>query len=270
MTNTPPITPRNRSFDFTVPQYWLGEARAVTIFFDNLSILFPEGERFFMQAVRAHEHFVTDDKLRAEVRAFLQQEGAHSREHHRYNQRLATLGYPVAALERGVKWILQGAKKRLPKRWQLSATCALEHFTASLGHILLTHRDSLAKADPAMRGLWLWHAAEEVEHKAVAWDVYQAAGAPYLERVGIMLVTTWIFWAKIAEQQWKMMQTAGIERDPSEWFALVKYLYVSPGPMRQLARLYLDYFRPSFHPWDLDDRALITVAFSNLDAAEAA
>lgn len=59
------ITPRNRTFDFRVPQYWLsGEARAVTIFFDNLSILFPEGERFFMHAVRAHLDRVTDPKLR--------------------------------------------------------------------------------------------------------------------------------------------------------------------------------------------------------------
>ncbi len=252
------ITPRNRTFDFAVPQFWFGGQRAITIFYDNLSILFPEGERFFMQSVRAHQQYLDSDVGRAEVRAFLQQEGAHSREHHRFNERLAALGYPVPALERGVKWILDRAR-RLPKRWQLSATCALEHFTASLGHLLLSDLSVLGAAHPEMAALWQWHAAEEIEHKAVAFDAYRAAGAPYVERAGIMLLTTVIFWAKVIEQQARMMKAAGIAWDLAEWGRLLHFLYVSPGPMRRMVPLYLDYFRPRFHPWDLDDRALINL-----------
>jgi uncharacterized protein len=251
-------TVRNLRFDIdgSVPQYWLGGRRSVTIFLDNLSVFFPAGERFFVRAVRAHQAFVTSDGLTQEVRAFCGQEGVHGREHERYNEMLRS-HYPIEAMEKRVQAILTRVSKRTPDLGQLGVTCALEHFTALLGGMILRDPRLLEGAHPAMLALWRWHAAEENEHKTVAYDVYAAAGGAYPMRVSTMIGATVIFWAKVIEQQARMMHASGILFSLEEWTALGRYLFVDPGGMIPLFRLYFEYFRPDFHPSHIDSTELL-------------
>jgi predicted metal-dependent hydrolase len=257
---SPTLEVRNAKFDdlgSAVPRHWLRGRRSVTTFFDNLSVFFPAGERFFIASVRAHERHVQDPALRAAVRAFTAQEGCHSREHVRYNRMLAEQGYPVAAMEARVERILGRVSRLAPPRWQLAVTCALEHFTALMAHMLLADPRLLDGAHPSMAALWRWHAAEENEHKAVAFDVYRAAGGPWGERAGIMALASVIFWGKVVEQQCRMMSVDGTLLSLDEWSELVRFLFVEPGGMQRLVPLYLDYYRRGFHPWDLDNRDLL-------------
>jgi predicted metal-dependent hydrolase len=240
-----------------VPRHWHGGRRSVTAFFDNLSIFFPVGERFFIASVNAHRAHVQDARLTADIRAFAGQEGCHGREHERYNDLLRAQGFPVGEMEARVVRLLDRVKRVTPKRWQLAATCALEHFTALMAHLLLSNPGLLEGADPRMAALWRWHAAEENEHKAVCFDVYVAAGGTWAERAVVMAVVTAIFWAKVAEHQVRMMAVDGTVFSPREWARLVRFLFVKPGGMLGLARHYLAYFRPDFHPWDLDNRDLL-------------
>lgn len=241
----------------TVPRHWHGGRRSVTTFFDALSTFFPEGERFFIASVRAFDRRVTDDALREAVRGFCAQEGAHRREHDRYNRLLTAQGYPVASMEAGVERLLGRVSRHLPKRWQLAATCALEHFTALMAHMLLEDPRVLEGADATMAALWRWHAAEENEHKSVAFDVYRAAGGTEPERVAIMAAASLIFWAKLIEHQARMMAVDGTAGSLAEWAALGRYLFIDPGPMAKLVPYYLRYYRPGFHPRDIDSNALI-------------
>lgn len=240
-----------------VPRYWHGGRRSVTLFFNNLSIFFPAGERFFIASVKRYKDRIKDEPLREEVAAFCAQEGIHGREHIRYNEMIRDQGYPAEELERRVKRILRVVTAVAPKRHQLAATCALEHFTALLAHFLLQDDRLLKGAHPAMAALWRWHAAEENEHKAVAFDVYRLAGGNYLERVVVMVVASLIFWAKIAEQQVRLMKVDGIVWSAREWRSLGRFLFIEPGGMFSLWRAYLEYYRPGFHPWDLDNRDLL-------------
>ena len=249
---------RNLRFeiDDSVPQYWNGGRRAVSIFLDNLSVFFPAGERFFVRAVRAHQDFVKDDGLMQEVRAFCGQEGVHGREHERYNE-LLQRHYPIQAMEKKVQAILARVTKRSPDLGQLGVTCALEHFTALLGSMLLRDPRLLEGAHPAMLALWRWHAAEENEHKTVAFDVYSAAGGGYPMRVSTMIGATVIFWAKVMEHQARMMHASGILFSLEEWTALGRFLFVEPGGMLPLIRLYFEYYRPNFHPSHIDSNGLL-------------
>jgi predicted metal-dependent hydrolase len=250
---------RNLRFDTdaSVPRYWLGGRRSVTTFFDNLSIFFPVGERFFVTSVRAHERHVTDPALRAAVRAFCGQEGIHGREHDRYNRMLEARGYPAIAMEKRVKRLLRFVARVLPIRQQLAATCALEHFTALMGQMVLANPKILEGADPTMAALWRWHAAEENEHKAVAYDVLLAAGGTYVERVAIMILASVVFWAKVLEHQMRMMKVDGTLFSAREWAALGKFLFVEPAAMSGVVRSYFQYYRPGFHPNDIDGDALL-------------
>ncbi len=258
MSAIPPEV-RNLRFDVeaVVPRHWHGGRASITNFFDNLSVFFPLGERFFIASVRAHEAFiVTDEQLRAEVRAFCGQEGIHGREHDRYNEVLRQCGYPIDDMEAQVKSLLAIAS-RLPPRFQLAITCALEHFTALMAHALLSDSGVLDNANPTMAALWRWHAAEENEHKAVAFDVFLAAGGTWLERIAALVLASLIFWAKVLEHQVRMMAVDGTVFSAREWLSLARFTFTKPGWVPKIAPLYLEYFRPSFHPNDIDATHLL-------------
>lgn len=258
---TPPLRfeVRNVKFDVHehVPKAWLGGRRAVSAYFDNLSIFFPPGERFFVQSVNGYRERISDPKLLAEMRVFAAQEGCHNREHIRYNELSEKNGYPAVAMEGRVTRLLERVSRRVPLRRQLAVTCALEHFTSLLGDQVLTDPRILEGAHPRMAALWRWHSAEENEHKGVAFDVYRAAGGFWLERIAIMLITTLIFWAKVIEQQLRMMWADRTLFSLTEWADLIGYLFITPGTLTRILPRYLDYYRPSFHPWDHDNHHLL-------------
>jgi predicted metal-dependent hydrolase len=251
-------TVRNLRFDLEhLPRHWHGGRKSVTSFFDSLSVFFPAGERFFVASVRAYQNDIKGDALRHEVRTFCAQEGIHSREHENYNDRLKREGYPVAAMEKRVEATLKRLSENAPKELQLAVTCALEHFTALMGHLLLGNPKLMEGADPEMAAMWRWHAAEENEHKCLPYDVYKAIGGRYGVRVAAMIGATAIFWAKVVGHQARMMRADGTLFSADEWGAVLKFLFIEPGGMFQLWGMYLQYFRPSFHPNDVDSAPLL-------------
>src|SRR5690606_17956585 len=179
------IRPRQPEFDLPspMPRHWHSGDAFKTHFFNAMSVLFPDGERFFIDSVRLFREQIEDPLLKEQIRGFIGQEGHHSREHLVYSQRLRELGYDVDRLEHALQRRLGFVKKHLPGKLQLAATCATEHLTAIMADALLTEPNWLDGADPRMARLWRWHALEETEHKAVAFDVYQqACGRKWLRR----------------------------------------------------------------------------------------
>lgn len=260
------ILVRDLTFDLErVPEHWHGSSPSITTFFNNLSIFFPAGERFFIASVRAKARHLTDERLLEDVRRFCAQEGIHCREHLAYNEMLERQGYPVAALEKSVDDLLAFAKARLPGSSRLAITCALEHFTALMGFALLGDRRTLEGADPTMANLWRWHAAEENEHKSVAFDVYLASNGTYRNRAAMMVIASVIFWAKVLQHQVIMSRvnpsssTEGrwTMKSAREWYELFRFLFIEPGGLRPLMRHYLAYYRRDFHPRDVDSAALL-------------
>lgn len=252
------ITVRNLRFPLTdTPKYWLDGQRSVSLLLDHLSIVFPPGESFFMTSVRAFEGRVQDPQLRAEMRGFHAQEALHGREHAHYNERLAKLGYPVKSIDRSARRILWLGSKLFSKRAQLGITAALEHFTALFAQVALGDNSFLRKADPEMDALWRWHAAEENEHSAVAFDVFQAVGGGYALRVLMMALATTFFLLKTSEHQLRMMWADGILFSGSEWRALYRFLFKDPAILVRTYRPYLQYYRRDFHPHQIDASALL-------------
>lgn len=260
MNRTEPFKVRNLTFpvEARAARFWHGGRKSVSTLFDNFSIFFPKGERFFVASVIAHRSHVTDPALLEAVRAFCGQEGCHGREHERYNALLADHGYPVSQMEQRLEGLLTFLTRRAPKRWQLGVTCAMEHFTSLLGDMILTQPKAFEGADPVMASLWRWHALEENEHKAVAYDVYVAAGGTWPERSFVMAMTTIIFWSKVAEHQVRMMKADDTLFSVAEWSQLFAFLFLREGGgLLALLPKYLAYFKPGFHPWDFDNRALL-------------
>ena len=109
----------------------------------------------------------------------------------------------------------------------------------------------------SVRPLWVWHALEESEHKAVAFDVYRTVGGGYLLRVAIMLLTTAIFFAEVAHVHARFLAARRLLWRPWRWLRGISYMWLRPGHLRRLIPGYLDYFRPGFHPDDRDTTRLL-------------
>lgn len=259
------ITPRDRRFgrDRASARHWLNGDPIATAFFNALSITFPRGEAFFIDSVRAFRDGVPE-KLAGEVAAFVRQEVVHSREHLAFNRQVTDHGYDVTRLDADVTMVLDLAYSR-PPIVRLAATMALEHFTAILAHELLRDPRHLDGADPELAALWRWHAIEEIEHKGVAHDIWVHATRdwPRLRRWWVkslmMLIVTRHFLHHRARGMVDLLRQDGIT-GVRAWGGLLRYALLRPGILRCIARPWASYFLPGFHPWQVDDRALIALA----------
>ena len=254
-TRTPRNIPVRRptfAFERVTEKHWMSGDPFMTHMLHALSLTFPEGERFFMDAVRHFSGDIDSPVLRHEVSRFLAQEGMHGRAHVAFNEWIRDLGNDTASIENEVRENLAEARREAKPIEQLGVTCALEHFTAMLAEVLLETDWLRDQIHPDVQGLWVWHAIEETEHKAVAFDVFQAAGGTYATRAVTMLITTYNFLNFITDFQGRLMKAdpalsgSSLRRAKLRgWYKLL----VSPGPLRSILPAYLDYFRPRFHPW---------------------
>lgn len=155
-----------------VARGWLATDPVASDLVDALSLVFPEGERFFIRSVVAFaDAYESDPGLRARVRGFVGQEGRHGHEHDKMNRAIAARGHDVTGYLRFYRRVMYGAvEPATPKHLRLASTAALEHMTATLAEVALT-RPVLDACHPEIARMLRWHAAEEVEHRSVAFDV---------------------------------------------------------------------------------------------------
>jgi uncharacterized protein len=265
---------RRRNIDFgmcsPIPTFWRGGDCHRTRFYDAMSIMFPEGERAFIESVQLHRDRIGDNPaLQREVTEFAAQEALHGREHRRYNERLEAQSAPVAKLERRVAAQQDFARRFLPASVRLAITICLEHFTAMFADQLLRHPRILASAEPTMADIWLWHALEETEHKAVAFDVFTAAlRGPvrrYALRCTVMLFVTPIFSSLLWSVTFALVRHDRRATDVRGWLRLLGEQFLSPGPLTRMVPKWLAWFIPGFRPWMHDNRALIEAFSARFD-----
>jgi len=243
----------------TLPKYFMDGDPVMSHTVAVLSSLFPEGEEFFVRSVRAYRDQVTDPNLRRQVTAFIGQEAVHSREHEEFNQRLRNLGYRTDLVDRLVGFTL-GLSERLPGRARrLATTAALEHYTAVLAGVLLV--DPVARAlfsTDEVRRLFTWHALEETEHKAVAFDVYTLVSGNERLRRAIMNTTTVGFVGMaVGCTALSLLTDPGTWRNPVRVARGLGSLRHSPWVNRRIWRQLRDYNRVGFHPDDHDTTELV-------------
>ena len=223
-----------------------------------LSSVFPDGEDFFVRSVRHYRDRITDPILKKQVSGFIGQEAMHGREHRVFNNRLAELGYPTHRLEKLIKFSLGLRTKYAPAKANLAATAALEHFTATLAEALLTDPEIAAHlGHQGVQNLFLWHALEESEHKAVAFDVYKAVGGGERLRVWTMkgLRIGFVFFTAIQVIVSVLGDRATYQRGVlrRSW----RTFWASPLLSAEMWRQLKDYDRADFHPDDRDTNELV-------------
>ena len=263
----PPIVVRRPAIDLStppapdleaIPRYWWGDDAFRTHFSDALSSTFPFGEAFFVRSVRYYADRVDDPALREAIRGFAGQEGQHSRLHDDHVAMLARQGYGGlltrnAFVDRIMRW-----HNRHCPRLSLAVTAAVEHLTAILARQLLENRDGwVDDMHPTMKDLWQWHALEEMEHKAVAFDVMEAARIPRWMRLYAMVGNTFGLAIETFDRMVYMMWKDGRLFDLGGWARGFRFLFGRGGFLRGVGSDYRAWYRADFHPDDIDDREAI-------------
>ena len=252
--------PRRKVFDIddALAGEWHGGSAFVTAWFNAMSLLFPLGEKFFIDSVVYYIDDIEDPRLREEISAFRAQEASHRIHHQRYNERLCELrGYDLDRFEKPERERMDWAYRELSPRRRLAGTAANEHLTAIMADEMLTNAGILEGADPRIAALWRWHGVEETEHKAVAYDVLTAVGGTTSERRQALLLNTFFFFKDTMRNLCIMLQHEGKLFSLREWARGFHYLFVKPGILRRVFPAWLKFFRKGFHPWQIDNRNLI-------------
>ena len=239
-----------------VSKYWFADNAVLSIAMTVFSIYIPRGEKFFIKSVRYFENDIQDKELRELIRLFIKQEANHYKAHDVFNHGLEKKNIRSLREEKAAEKLFSFMEKWLPKKVQLGITVFDEHITATGAKALLESPELVRSLEPEMRTLWEWHAVEEIEHKSVAFDVYEAMGCGYFHRMFSALVGGIIQGVMILASENRLMKEEGVKRFGPEGKKAVGLLRKFHD-LRKVARDFMMYFKPGFHPWDIDDRALI-------------
>jgi uncharacterized protein len=263
MGQIPPRTVRTRRIDFAypeqdLPQHFMQGDLIMSHILAVLSASFPRGEEFFVTSLRNYRDQIADPELKGQVAGFIGQEAVHGREHRGFNGHLDRLGYPATEIEGVIGRMFDVVERRLSQRTQLAMTAAFEHYTAVIGEALMTTPAAQAQFGvDEVRSLFLWHALEETEHKAVAFDAYQEISGNYLVRASTMLAITLIWGAYLI-----LSIRRSIKADPTspswpQFLRSLRRLLRSPYATSTVLRHLAAYYRPRFHPDERDSSALV-------------
>jgi len=255
------IQPRKMQFAFSriKSRFFYDNNRLLSAFFAALSSTFPPGEAEFIASVRNYRERITDPELAEQIRGFIGQEGHHSHQHKKANEVLRALGMDAVRLEQHLKRDIKRFLRRrhASPKFRLAMTVGMEHLTAIMAEFVLQNPEVLEPLEESVKDLLYWHAVEEIEHKAVAFDVFmnQEGDQKYLRKV--LRLVTLLFTVRIACY---MVALLWWTRKLPRWSDIKgfgKFMYGRKGLISNIRQPYRDYFKPGFHPWDHDNRDLI-------------
>lgn len=255
------IKPRRMEFDMTQlkEKYFFRGNPILSTLMYALSASFPDGERFFIDSVRSYQQDIDDPTLLKQIRGFIGQEAHHSRIHKDFNRRAGELGMAMARVDRHFTRRINMARRRLSPAQQLAVTAALEHVTATLAQWTLENPDAgIGDINHSpLREMLIWHAMEEIEHKAVAFDVYRAAVNDEKQRIAVAKLVFHAFWIQMAIAQilllWRDRKIPSLQHIREAW----NFMWGDKGFRAWSGPQFKLYLKPGFHPNQIDQGYLL-------------
>jgi uncharacterized protein len=178
------ILVRQPSFTFAgVTGIWNPARPELSHLLNAFQLALPYLEPYFIDAVKRAAERITDPRLQAEATAFCAQEANHARLHKQYCNSLRARYPRLEQFETAVRQSLIRSRKNDPLAWRLAYTAGYEVITAQFARTLFDKQSEwLHGADHQFASLMLWHAAEEIEHRHVAFEVLRAVDPSYTLR----------------------------------------------------------------------------------------
>jgi uncharacterized protein len=129
-----------------------------------------------------------------------------------------------------------------------------------MSDVMLRHEAHTAHMIEPMRQVWRWHAMEETEHKAVAFDLYKALGGGDKWRARYFVYASLTLMIDVGRQTVNNLWHDRTLFKPSTWFSAAQFFFGRPshggGWIWLTTKPLLAYFRKDFHPNQHDNRDL--------------
>lgn len=265
--SNPALNPRKFRMSRPVPmgRHWMNDDPVATAFFNSLSISFPHAEVYMIDSLKPWREHVSEP-MRKEINAFIQQELNHSREHLAFNRGMIEAGFEFKSVEKDILNLVKKLNMRSDLD-RLQMTMCMEHLTAVISSELLSDERHLAGAEKELQQMWIWHATEEIEHKAVAYNVWLEATKDWsalrrwVSRSLFFTVISYRFFSNRLKAQIYLLEQDGYSKRAA-FFAMMRYGLRKGGLLRRLARPWAAFYKVNFHPWSVDDRHLIAAGDS--------
>ncbi len=256
------INVRNHRFlrHSEIKRWWLGNNPVATAWHNALSATFPRGEAFFIDSLKLFREGASPE-LAIAIRNFIAQEAHHSREHLHFNRHIEASGFDLSAIDERLATFI--AKTRVKSDLvNLIVTAVLEHMTTIIAREVLGASHIYADADPQVLALWRWHAVEEIEHKAVAYDTFLHATRRWSgwRRWRVRCILAILVTRTFVSHRWRDTLELLAQDGITGWRArssLLAYLVLKPGVLRRILPDWLAFLKPGFHPADRDDSRLL-------------
>lgn len=254
------------------PKHWFNGNPVATHFNNAMHLIFPDGEKFFIRSVKAFQKQINNPVLRKQIDGFVGQEGTHYKEHQKFWAILQEQGFDIDVflnIYRKVAWDILEKRligmlgKDLGPKMALSVTVALEHYTAMLAESGFKNEGKYQLPED-MKELMLWHAAEEIEHKAIPFNVLKEIDDSYWLRISGMVVATIGLASFVALGQMILMsQDKDIELKtlPEHFMTFITGL--GSGAGNTMMQHYFKYYKPDFHPDQIENYHLAEAYFAS-------
>ncbi len=259
---SPNIEPRVLGFSYqnisNIEGYYESDIHAYH--FQAVALFLPSLEKMLVLSLRKALPLVENAQLRQEIASLVAQESIHGAEFNRYNHAsLHNAEKTIVTDAYGMKCFrfIASMIHHISPTFHFALSAAGEHFTAISAELFLKDTRWFATVPPEYSALWRWHCIEELEHKAVAFDVYQSLNGRYTTRISAMLLMTvafnWLYLVaifKIAKHNKKLFDFSFYKR-------MLHFYWGKHGLMRSLLTAYCQYFKPRFHPETHIDSTII-------------
>lgn len=231
---------------------------------NSVSLLMPYAEPYFVKSVRSALPQL-DGPLADRTKDFLAQELGHHVQHRRFNDLIA-LRYPsVRRLEGWMRRTYGWFSRTRSLRFNLAFAAGSETIAFSLARWTEANLADLFRgADPVPATLYLWHLAEEVEHKTAAFDVFEAIDGSRLRYATAMLISFSILaWFTTLSTITMLAASHRLFR-PLVWLHLLKWAVSSAFVM--LPTMLVSAL-PGHHPSTLADPVYLSAWLREFDPA---
>lgn len=242
----------------SLPMNWNNNSPFMSQFLNALSVNFPDGERFFIDSVKAFKDKITDEQQLKEIQEFTKQENWHRHVHIQYTEWMERKGLPAKNVESEMSkfW------SRLATKWSpmscLAATVCVEHITATNAELFLSYRTNLKRMHPHFEQVWRWHGIEEIEHKAIAMDVYNKVGGTVGRRRLAMCMVLMYYTYYMFKNTFRFLQAY---QELWKWQTIkdaIKMLFDNQsGVIRCSFPYIIDFMRADWHPNQTDHTVLL-------------
>lgn len=251
-----------------IPRHWLPGNPFVSSFLNAYTVLVPANESFYIRTLKLCMPRIHDPALRTAATAFIHQEAQHGVAHKRYWLNLDAQGYRFRGFERKVEQLtFRVIERTLPLSMRMALVTCVEHINAYTAHEFLT-QDILATADPQVRALMEWHFAEEIEHKAVSFDVLQAVSPGYPMRLAGFLLTAPLFYLVLGIGTANFLVQDRLLTRRQTWSQVWQHLGPTHHMLSRSLRHLFRYLAPGFDPSQIDDARLAAAVIARYERAQ--